>query len=57
MESHGLHHVPREHDAAPTKPGNIVYFCKSRDHGRVLAQTETIATAALQLGGRYNVCT
>ena len=24
-------HVPREHDAALTKPGNIVYCCTSRD--------------------------
>jgi len=31
MVSHGLHHVPREHDAALTKPGYIVYFCSSRD--------------------------
>jgi len=31
MKSRGLHHVPREHDAALTKPGNTVYFCTSRD--------------------------
>ena len=24
-------HVPREYDAALTKPGNVVYFCTSRD--------------------------
>ena len=49
MVSRGLHHVPREHgsrdamfhDVALTKPGNIVYFCTSRDapwtnHDRVL---------------------
>jgi len=31
MVSHGLHHVPREHDAALTKPGNTAYFCTSHD--------------------------
>ena len=31
MVSRSLHHVPQEHDAALTKPGNIVYFCKSRN--------------------------
>ena len=31
MVSRSLHHVPREHDAALTNPGNIVYFCTSRD--------------------------
>jgi len=65
MVSRGLHHVPREHDHvmpcsrdqnnALTKPGNIVYFCTSRDacwtnHNRVIQIVITIHNSTSIVG-------